>query len=395
MPAGEGGGTSALLELPPTLDPLPAAVCAALSQACEAILVIGTQPREIVACNGAAERMFGYGASELLGRDTSLLHVDRGSFVEFGRRSEPALERDGVFCTPYRMRRKDGSVFDTLHTVSLLKRGEGLSGGAVSLVREVSKVAQLTKALEGSQEQLQQAQRRNLAAQLAPILVHDFNNALLVIQGNAELLMRSGLEGTQRELAEAVLQAVELAGSISGRLNNLWRREELQPRQLDLNAEIRASQALLRGIFPATVAVELRLAEGPARIRMEPAQVQQLLVNLALNARDAMPKGGRFRVETERVALGEDDPARPAPLAAGRYVRARLEDTGRGIPDEQLARVFEDFFTTKGERGTGLGLAAVRSIMEEGGGLVSLESQVGSGTTVVLWFPAAGGADEA
>jgi PAS domain S-box-containing protein len=338
----------------------------------DAVFVIGRKPRTIVACNRATEAMFGHPVSELVDRDTSLLHVDREHFEEFGRLSEPELERSGRFRTRFRMRRRNGEVFDTLHTVVLLEPDRGVAGGALSIVRDLSDLRQAMRALEEAQTCLVRAQRAEAAGQVQSMMAHDLNNLLTVAIGNIHLLLQSQLTGDQRRSAETVSEALGLASVQIWRLLAFARPAEAGSGRSDPNRTISDLEHLICTVLGDSVEYHFDPEEGLPAVAMDASELQQITLNLALNAREAMLEDGRFVVGTER---------------RGDEAVLRFTDTGEGISCEIRPRIFEPFFTTRGERGTGLGLAVVRTLAEGRGGRVTVESEPALGTTFEIHLP--------
>lgn len=361
----------------------------ALAAIDEAVIVIGSEPRTIIACNAAAERMFGYGASEMCGRDTRFLHVDDAGFREFGRRSEAELERHGEFRASFRMRRKDGSVFETLHTVVLLERERGVPGGAASIIRDASEVEGLKRRLQEAERRFLEGQKMEVAGRLAAALAHDLKNHLTVVAGNTEFLIGSGLNAEQRELAEEIRVSTQGAVAVSRRLMSFMRSEEPgDGGPIDLNRALRDAESMIRASAGRTTAVSIEPSEGPLHVALDDSGVEQILVNLAINASDAMPEGGTFTVRTE--ALDADDP-RVTELGAEprAYALLTVSDTGEGMSQEVRARLFEPFFTTKAEKGTGLGLVAVAERVRAAGGHIHVASEPGRGTVFRILLPRA------
>ena len=252
----------------------------------------------------------------------------------------------------------------------------------LSLVHDMSARKQL-------EEQLRQAQKMEAVGRLAGGVAHDFNNLLSVITGYCDLLMRQLTPEARGwvEISE-MRGAAEAATSVTRQLLAFSRRQVSEPRVLDLNGVVGRTERLLQRLVGAEVALVTRLAAGTAAVRADPGHIEQVVMNLAVNARDAMPAGGRLLIETAVVELDEtavrDDPAaRP-----GWYVMLAVRDTGVGMDPQTKARIFEPFFTTKEVgKGTGLGLATVYGIVQQSGGLIRVESEPGQGTTFKVYLP--------
>jgi signal transduction histidine kinase/CheY-like chemotaxis protein len=241
------------------------------------------------------------------------------------------------------------------------------------------------------EEQLRQSQKMEAVGKLAGGIAHDFNNLLLVVRGHAELARAAASDGsaTVRSDLDTILGAVEKAASLTQQLLAFSRRQVLQPKVVDLNEIVRHAEGLLRRVIGADVEVDVALERGPWRVVADPGQLIQVLLNLAVNARDAMPRGGRLSLRTERVVADGHDPEPRLAARPGSYVLLSVADTGVGMDAETRARAFEPFFTTKPlGTGTGLGLATVLGIVEQSGGFVFIESERGHGTTVRILLPA-------
>jgi signal transduction histidine kinase/CheY-like chemotaxis protein len=254
----------------------------------------------------------------------------------------------------------------------------------LSLVHDMS----ARKRLE---DQLRQAQKMEAVGRLAGGVAHDFNNLLSVITGYCDLLIRplKPEDAGWVEIAE-MRGAAEAATSVTRQLLAFSRQQVIEPRMLDLNGVVGKTERLLQRLVGADIELVTRLPSGAASVRADPGQIEQVVMNLAVNARDAMPAGGRLLIETAVVDLDEtalrDDPA----VRPGRYVMLAVRDTGVGMDQQTQAHIFEPFFTTKDVgKGTGLGLATVYGIVRQSGGLIRVESEAGQGTTFTVYLPKA------
>ncbi len=243
---------------------------------------------------------------------------------------------------------------------------------------------------ERLESELRQAQKMEAIGRLAGGVAHDFNNLLTVILGYSdEILGRPSLDERSRDMLLEVRQAAERAASMTRQLLAFSRRAVSEPKEVKLNELVRESEKILRRLLGEDVEVSTALAPRLARIRVDPGQLDQVLLNLAVNARDAMPDGGSIRIETANVDLVEATAEAAGDLRPGRYVQMTVADTGIGMTTDVRERAFEPFFTTKeAGKGTGLGLSTVYGIVRQSGGHVRIESEPGSGTTVRILLPA-------
>jgi len=243
--------------------------------------------------------------------------------------------------------------------------------------------------VEQRDEALRQAQKMEAIGRLAGGVAHDFNNILTVIRGYGELLLEE-IEPNDRRRADAeeILKAADRAANLTRQLLAFSRRQIVTPRVLALDRIVRDTEQMLRRLIGEDIELTTTIAGDIGPVRADAGQIEQVLLNLAVNARDAMPQGGTIRIEISNVSL--DDPAegQHLPLRSGAYVRLSVVDTGCGMSPETVAHIFEPFFTTKKEgQGTGLGLAMVYGIVEQAGGAIDIDTEVGRGTTFHVYFP--------
>ena len=488
-----------------------------LSSLGEAVFVIGPgDGREITEANEAAVRIFGYSRDKLIGATTEMLHRDRASFEHFGDESRKALEEDGVFRGQFPMRRKDGAVFAAEQTVTLLDPGKGHAGGAVSVLRDISRQKEVEARLRESEErfrqiaehidavfwitapqrevveyvspayrsvwgyppeelyedalrwrkhihpedrervlqalpgqvegtfeeeyrilrsdgevrwiwdrafpveneegqvfrivgvaeditarrelweQLRRSQKLEGVGRLAGGIAHDFNNLLTVIRGQSDLL-HMDLDPSSPLLEEVgvIQDAADRAADLTSKLLAFSRDQVLRPRIVDLNRIVEGMEQLLRRVLGEDLRIETSLAEELPPVRVDPGQMENVLMNLAVNARDAMPSEGVLRLSTSVEEVTPEETGGAPGFEAGLAVRLDVADTGVGMDERTLQRVFDPFFTTK-ERsgGTGLGLAMVYGTVQQSGGVIRVESEPGKGTLFVICLPPAQGGVE-
>ena len=258
------------------------------------------------------------------------------------------------------------------------------SQGLAIFFRDITEHKQALEARRVTEEQLHQSQKMESVGQLTGGVAHDFNNLLTVVSGNLELIEGVTDDGRVRQFAAAARRAADRGAKLTGQLLTFSRRQKLNPKVVNANRLIADFQGLIRQAVGGGCEVRLRTDEPLWPCHIDPSLLETALLNLALNARDAMPDGGVLEIETHNVVLDEEAADGPA----GAYVRVSVTDTGFGIPPEVRDRVFEPFFTTKEiGKGTGLGLSMVYGFVRQSGGYITIDSAVGVGTTVALYLP--------
>lgn len=279
--------------------------------------------------------------------------------------------------------RKDGSTYPVEVRLQLMR--EESPAIFVAIILDITEA-------KHRDNLLRQAQKMEAIGQLTGGIAHDFNNLLTVILGNNELLSDQIRDDPrQRRLLDASTAAAERGAQLTGQLLAFARRQTLEPIIADINSLINDMQDMLGRTLGETVELQTDLDPALNRAKVDPTQLQNALLNLAINARDAMPDGGRLVIETRNVELDDEAVLRRTDLAAGSYVRLAVSDTGEGIAPEMLGRVFEPFFTTKEQgKGTGLGLSMVHGFAKQSGGHADIYSEPGHGTVVSLYLPNAG-----
>jgi PAS domain S-box-containing protein len=331
--------------------------------------------------NGAIERILGYSPEELLGRDCmELLHADDRAPAAELLSSEDAL-LNGWSGALFRWRHKNGS-YRTLESVgAALKDGAGNVVGFHGIDHDITARLRL-------EEQLRQSQKMDAIGRLAGGIAHDFNNLLGVILGYSDLLMKRGLPEGAGTRVEQIRRAAERAAGLTRQLLAFSRKQVLDPKVLDLNTVISDLGRMLPRLIGEDVEVALAPKPNLWRVKADPTQIDQVLMNLAVNARDAMPQGGRLSISTANVDADEALARSRPPLVPGRYVMLSVADNGCGMDAATRARIFEPFFTTKEKgKGTGLGLATVYGIVEQSGGHIWVASEPGRGTTFEIYLP--------
>jgi PAS domain S-box-containing protein len=337
-------------------------------------VTVGDHDRRLVAYNPTFARMLGYDEHELVGRFVA--ELDHPDDLELSVGQLARLERGEIpaFTVEKRYLRSDGTTMWARLTVSPIA-GETDPPLYFGIVQDITEQREL-------EEQLRQSQKLEAIGELAGGVAHDFNNLLTVIIGHAELALAQPDADPQPDLRE-ILDTSKRAAGLVRQLLAFSRKQVLQPQVIDLNAVITQMGSMLDRLIEEHIEVVTDLAEEAVRVVADPTHVEQVILNLAINARDAMGPGGRLTIRTR---LDRVDGADRGVLI--------VEDTGHGMDDATLARVFEPFFTTKETgRGTGLGLSTVYGIVKQSGGEIAVESEPGRGTTFTISLPAAGRAD--
>ncbi len=343
----------------------------------DAILLVDVETGFVEDANPAAERLYGR-AREALRRVRLAELVDP--------ESDPAPPAAGARAEPSRHRRVDASTFPVEVTAGELRLGDRAL--RVLSVRDVSEREAAEQERRALEQSLRQAQKMEAVGRLAGGVAHDFSNVLAVVLGYSELMMRDLETGDVRlrECAEGIIEAANRAVGVTRQLLTLSRKKLLRPEVLSLDKVVQDLGKLLGRAIGERIEITTSLEPGLWPVLADADQLAQVLLNLAVNARDAMPEGGALEIATANVTLAT--PARDLDLPAGRYVTLAVKDRGCGMSEEVRARIFEPFFTTK-ESGTGLGLATVYGIVRQAGGSIRVDTCLGQGTTFTVYFPAA------
>ena len=337
----------------------------------------------ITAWNRGAERIYGYAAEEMIGKNVSLLAPgDRPDeipkILERIRGGESVEHFDSVRIA------KDGRRLDVSMSVSPIREAGGRVIGASAIARDIT-------AQKRGEEHLRQAQKMEAIGRLAGGMAHDFNNILGIINACTELL-RTRIDSTSDigQYVSNMRKAVDRGASLTRQLLAFSRKNVVQPQVLDLNERLKDVSKLLRPLMGEDVEIVISPRPDAAIVEADPGLLDQVVLNLAVNARDAMPNGGKFILETSKVKTDEIFSQMNKPLSAGDYVMLAVSDTGVGMDPGTVSRIFEPFFTTKEVgKGTGLGLAMVYGIVQQAGGHIWVYSEPRRGTTFKIYLPSA------
>jgi two-component system cell cycle sensor histidine kinase/response regulator CckA len=352
----------------------------AIEQSAENIIITDVEGT-IQYVNPAFERTTGYTREEAIGRNPRFLQGENHD-VRFYEEMWEALTSGKVWTGHLVNRKKDGTPYDEEATISPVKDASGKLVNYVAVKRDVTNEILLEK-------QLRQAQKMEAIGTLAGGVAHDFNNLLQVVLGYSDLLLlEKDPQDPDREGLLAIRQAGRDGAGLVKRLLTFSRKVGVKPRPTDLNQGVRRVREMLYRTIPKMIDIELFLADDLKTINADPGQMDQVLLNLAVNARDAMPEGGRLTIQTENVTLDEEYCSTLLDVQPGGYVLMTVSDIGHGMDKDVVEHIFEPFYTTKETgKGTGLGLATVFGIVKSHEGYINCHSKPGAGTTFKIYLP--------
>jgi PAS domain S-box-containing protein len=333
---------------------------------------------QLLDANPALRAMLGYtSAKELLGKHLGALYADSQQWFELADHLRSAAPFTGLIAE---WKRTDET--GVLVRVS----GRSVSNGDRDKTFEL--FAEDVTEHRALEQQLRQSQKMEAVGRLAGGIAHDFNNLLMVISGYSEFLLdRLGPEPALRAPAQEIANAAGRATSLTRQLLAFSRKQMLAPKILDLNGVVTENLKMLTRVIGEDIDLVMVPAAGLGTVRADAGQIEQVIMNLAVNARDAMPAGGKLTIETSNITLDEEQARFHPPLTPGNYVLLAISDTGGGMDSETQSRIFEPFFTTKGTKGTGLGLSTVYGIVKQSGGYIWVYSEQGKGTTFKIYLP--------
>lgn len=354
-------------------------------------MLIADRVGTILHVNQQLLEMFGYDADELLGRNLDCLMPTRfrprhaellAAYAAAPQRRAMGLARE------FLGQRKDGTEFTV--EIALAPIGALPETVTIATIRDVSDRRRMERELAEAEHRLQRSQRMDALGQLTGGIAHDFHNLLGVLLGWLQMIDEEDApEGSElRERVQACIRTVRRGTTLTRNLMAFARQQPLKPAEVDLNEIVADMAEILRRTVGPAITVSIAMSEGLWPCEADPGQVQNALLNLVLNARDAMPAGGMIRIETANERLSAGAGGHHKDGVPGDYAMLTVSDTGPGMPPEVLDRAFEPFFTTKESgKGTGLGLSMVYGFARQSGGHVTIESEVGSGTSVHLCLP--------
>lgn len=359
-----------------------------LEAAPDAILEVNAEGR-ITLVNAAAEKIFGYTRAELMGQTIEML-------VPESKRSVHTRYRAGYAENPkvrpmgpgleLEVQRKDGTLLPV--EISLSPNRSRDAENVIAIVRDVSQRTHMEAMLKLSQERLQQAEKLEALGRLAGGVAHEFNNLLSMILGYSELLLPSLESESSRDYVAKISTSAKRAAALTRQLLAFGRRQLLSLRFLDMNAVVTDNCQIASQLLGETIEIVVLPAPEPAWIKADPAQIEQIMANLASNAQAAMPEGGKMTFAVSTVEVDDAHASQYPNLMPGKYVVLSVSDTGEGMIPEVKARLFEPFFSTREfGQGTGLGLASMYGIVLQSGGGVNVHSEPGKGTTFQVFLP--------
>jgi two-component system, cell cycle sensor histidine kinase and response regulator CckA len=359
----------------------------AIEQSAEAVLITDTAG-VLHYVNPAVERITGFSSVELLGKTPKGFQSGEHD-AAFYRQLWDTIKAGNIWSGRFVNKRKDGSLCHVDATISPVRSASGEITNFVAVEHDITDHLKLSN-------QLFQAQKMEAVGTLAGGVAHDFNNILQVVLGYTELILsEEHFPERFRDDFEKVNQAARNGADLVARLLTFSRKSEIKPLSINLNRRIEQLQKMISRTIPKMIEIELVLAHDLSSVHADPTQIDQILMNLAVNARDAMPAGGRLTIRTENAFLDEHYCRTRLETRPGRYALLSVSDTGKGMDAETAQHIFEPFFTTKGPgEGTGLGLAMVYGIVKQHGGHIMCYSEMDQGTVFKMYFPALQREDE-
>jgi len=339
----------------------------------------------VINWNAGAERIKGYTHDEIVGSHFSRFYTDEDRAAGIPARGLAAATREGRFEIEGWRVRKDGTRFWAHVVIDAIRNDMGDLVGFAKITRDVTERRQAAEALERTREALFQSQKLEALGKLTGGVAHDFNNLLGVIVTGLEILVRQAHDPSIAKVVDSMQRAASSGAKLTQQLLSFARQQPLRQDRYNLARLIGGFEAVLRRACDETIAFQLTFAPELKPVLIDATQFETALLNLVSNARDAMPGGGTLTISAENVRLAQNQIAN---LAAGEYVKVSVRDTGSGMPSDVMARAIEPFFTTKEiGKGTGMGLSQVYGLVQQSGGELTLESEIGKGTDVSMYLP--------
>lgn len=345
----------------------------------------------VASWNAGAQRIKGYAPDEIIGSHFSRFYTPEDLAEGVPTRGLATAARDGRWEAEGLRKRKDGSTFWAHVVIDAIRDEDGKIIGFAKVTRDITERKEAEQSLQQAQAALAQAQKMEALGQLTGGVAHDFNNLLQVISSNLHLAAKDVAGNPRAEVRiQNALAGVSRGARLAQQLLAFGRRQALEPKVINVGRFVRGMDDMLRRTIGADIEFETSIAGGLWNTLLDPNQVENALLNLAINARDAMPEGGKLTIEAGNAFLDDRYAARHEGVRSGQYVMLAVTDTGSGMPADIVERVFEPFFSTKPEgKGTGLGLSMVYGLVKQSGGHIKIYSELGHGTTVKLYFPRA------
>lgn len=346
----------------------------------------------ITTWNTGAQRIKGYTAQEAIGKHFSHFYTPEERDAGLPKRALETAAADGRYEAEGWRVRRDGRRFWASVVIDPIRDEGGELVGFAKITRDITERMESQRALRETQEQLAAAQKMEAIGQLSGGIAHDFNNLLMIVIGNLETALRHARDlpggGNVQRFVNNAMRGAQRAAALTSRLLAFSRRQPLSPRPLDLNRFLNSAVDFLQRALGERVEVQVVGAAGLWKVEVDPNHLEVALINLAINARDAMPNGGKLTLEAGNVFVDEDYCRRNPEVSPGQFVLLSVSDTGAGMPPEVLRHAFEPFFTTKElGQGTGLGLSQVYGFVKQSGGHIKIYSELDQGTTVKMYLP--------
>ncbi|WP_294391928.1 PAS domain-containing sensor histidine kinase [uncultured Sphingomonas sp.] len=344
----------------------------------------------VASWNPGAARFKGYTADEIIGRHFSIFYTAEDRASDLPRRALEMAARGKFEHEGWRVR-KDGTPFRASVVIDPVRDETGALIGFAKITRDLTERWQAQQEVQAAREALAQAQKMEAIGRLTGGVAHDFNNLLTVIRASAELLRRDDLpDARRRRYVDSIVETAERAAQLTSQLLAFARRQPLQPERFDIAARVRGMEQIVDTTVGSPVAVTYDVPDDVGRVNADPNQFETAILNLVINARDAMPQGGRLSISARRA--DQVPSVRRHAAVAGAFIAITVQDSGCGIAPATLQQIFEPFFTTKEvNKGTGLGLSQVYGFAKQSGGEVAVQSRVGEGSRFTLYLPQIGG----